>query len=225
MDGEPAVERSGSAGARVVRWLGKEVWKRGGPARGSALVGAALALTLAGCADAPTSSGALPEAGTTSLQRSPFEHPPGHLRTIAVLDDCDPTDPGWEDIGGCDLPEGRVDLADFFTALPQGHPAWRNDPAYSVVRLRGNSLRNIKIVNQGGREHTFTRVQDFGGGFIALLNAPGQEAVPECANPAVFGNSSILPGASLSIPSLAPGVNRFQCCFHPWMRTELRVSS
>ncbi|HYE35672.1 hypothetical protein [Methylocaldum sp.] len=96
--------------------------------------------------------------------------------TILALDDCDPRDPGWSDTGGCALEKGDVTLAEFNALLPEGHPAWRFEPTYIKIE-EGDKLR---VVNRGGRTHTFTKVEDFGGGFIPQLNPPGSEPAPEC---------------------------------------------
>ena len=82
-------------------------------------------------------------------------------RHVTLRDDCDPTDLGWAPTGGCSLPEGDVDLAEFNSLrlsplAPSviGHPAWWFDPSYLKVKA-GKSL---KISNDGGRVHTFTEV-------------------------------------------------------------------
>jgi hypothetical protein len=146
-------------------------------------------------------------------------------RKIAMLDDCDPNDAGWIPTGGCTLRGGEVTEAEFFDALPHGHPAWRNEPSY--LKVRGDN-RRIRVSNDGGRVHTFTEVAEFGGGFVPPLNNPPgpQTTVPECAggfaNPGVAA-STVAPGEELRIENLPPGQHRFQCCLHPWMRAEIRV--
>jgi len=137
-------------------------------------------------------------------------------RRISVLDDCDPTDPGWTPTGGCFLADGLVTFAEFFAAAPIGHPSWRNEPSY--LKIKAN--KNVQVINNGGRDHTFTEVATFGGGIVPPLNLPGQAAVPECAN---LGPSLVTPGAELRLEDLQPGVHKYQCCFHPWMRAEIRV--
>jgi hypothetical protein len=69
--------------------------------------------------------------------------------------------------------------------------------------------------------HTFTEVANFGGGFIPVLNGAMQTA-PECANPATL---NFVPyGGSEALPGLDPGLHKFQCCIHPWMRAAVRVN-
>jgi plastocyanin len=149
-------------------------------------------------------------------------------RQIVLRDDCDPTDPGWIPTGGCNLPEGDVDLAEFnayrlSSLAPSviGHSAWWFDPGY----LKVSAGKRIKIANAGGRTHTFTEVANFGGGRVPPLNAgqPGTAALtpaPECLAPGVID----LPGGARDVvDGLASGDHRFQCCIHPWMRTLVKV--
>jgi hypothetical protein len=146
---------------------------------------------------------------------------------ISVIDDCNPTDPGWAPTGGCALKEGSVSFAEFnalvqspLVAATVGHPAWRNQPSY----LQSREDRTITVTNIGGRLHTFTPVAQFGGGRVPPLNF-GMVPAPECqlAAGAVDPNS-LPPGNSLRLDDLAPGIHRFQCCIHPWMRALIRVT-
>ena len=153
----------------------------------------------------------------------------GDGHTIQIVDNCLPGDPGWNPTGGCALkPEqGDVSFAEFnlllrspLTIPPNGvlvgHPSWRNEPSYLSVKEQNS----VHVENTGGRTHTFTEVADFGGGFVPPLNiglAPAPECDPSLAVP--------LPaGASDRITGLAPGLHKFQCCIHPWMRAAIRVN-
>ncbi len=181
-----------------------------------------LAMVLAGCSDKPAPSEAAVEPDVTTYNHQ--EVISNALRSgripLLVFDDCDPSDPAWNEVGGCTQVGGLVDFNAFLAALPQGHPAWQFLPSY--LRLDVERLR-INAVNRGGREHTFTRVAEFGGGVVPILNAPGQEAAPECADPEAFGSSFLPPGGRLSV-EVQHGTHRYQCCIHPWMRTELRLN-
>ncbi len=45
---------------------------------------------------------------------------------------------------------------------------------------------------------------------------------PECSNPA---DVELLPyGQAQQIEGLEPGLHKFQCCIHPWMRGSVRVN-
>ena len=45
-------------------------------------------------------------------------------RKIAMRDDCDPDDPGWDPTGGCALRRGDVDLAEFVVELEHAGTAF-----------------------------------------------------------------------------------------------------
>lgn len=141
---------------------------------------------------------------------------------VAIRDDCDPRDPAWNPTGGCLLRRGNVTFAEFAKELDSplalaviGHQAWRNDPPYLVVG-RGTTIR---VRNEGGRVHTFTKVAAFGGGKVPnpALNE-GLIIAPECP-----ASVDIPPGGSMRISGLAPGDHRFECCIHPWMRALITV--
>ncbi|MGH9323612.1 MAG: hypothetical protein ACRD3V_27470 [Vicinamibacteria bacterium] len=147
---------------------------------------------------------------------------------VEMLDNCDPTDPGYDPTGGCSLSrrKGDVTLAEFFELLFTpldpggdtiliGHPSWRNEPSYLSIEEH----RRVRVRNRGGRTHTFTEVEDFGGGFIPDLNG-GLETAPEC-DPTTA--TMVPPGGRTHVTGLAPGLHRFQCCIHPWMRAAIRV--
>lgn len=146
-----------------------------------------------------------------------------HGTRIEIRDDCDSTDPGWTPTGGCKLRGGAVNFAEFnllvFSPLsagsPVGHPAWRMDPTY--VRIDPNDT--LRVVNAGGRGHTFTQVADFGGGNISGLNGTLLPA-PECAAAA-----TLPAGAKTEVQGLAAGNHKFQCCIHPWMRMLVKVEA
>jgi plastocyanin len=144
---------------------------------------------------------------------------------VAVLDDCEPTDAAWAPTGGCALKEkdGDVTMSEFgallFSPLGPGgvligHPSWRNEPSHLVV----GSGKTVRLTNNGGRGHTFTEVANFGGGFVFPLNGALAPA-PECLVPTAL----MAPGEKADLTGLAPGLHRFQCCIHPWMRATIRV--
>src|SRR6267142_409425 len=122
---------------------------------------------------------------------------------------------------GCARRRGDVNFAEFnaennstLAASVVGHMAWRMDPTYVKIV----SGRTIRVRNEGGRAHTFTKVAQFGGGKIPnpSLNK-GLVTAPECP-----GSTDIPPGGSAEVSGLAVGNNRFQCCIHPWMRAIVK---
>ena len=153
-------------------------------------------------------------------------------RRVDMVDDCDPADPAWAPVG-CFQRDGDVTAAEFNAFLRSplydntpppgdgigsflvGHPSWRNDPSHLVIE----SGKSIDVRNVGGRPHTFTAVAEFGGGVVPPLNVGAQPA-PECAL-----SVRIEPGAGTTLTAGGEGLQRFQCCFHPWMRATVRVVS
>jgi plastocyanin len=140
---------------------------------------------------------------------------------ISILDNCDPTDPGWAPTGGCLLEEGDVRVAEFNALLSSplsesvvGHPSWRNHPSYITVEAG----ETVRVKNRGGRTHTFTEVAQFGGGKIPALNQ-GLSVAPECPD-----STNLPSGATSKVTDLGVGIHRFQCCIHPWMRAVIRVT-
>src|SRR5262245_50718483 len=152
---------------------------------------------------------------------------------IALMDNCDPkTFPN----GVCVvLPRpGDTTFAEFLDQLFSplidrgrvfvGHPAWRFEPSYVSIRAG----QTVRVTNSGGEGHTFTEVRNYGGGSIAMLNgpdtvlAPGPPGLPGCpANPAnlVVVNQ----GDTVRVTGLSPGLHKFECCIHPWMRAVIDV--
>ena len=170
-----------------------------------------------GVAGGPVAAGASDPRGKSEVFSGD-----GH---VAMRDDCDPRDPGWAPTGGCHLREGSVTLAEFISenlsplaAAVVGHQAWRNDPSY----LKLYEGTTIRVRNDGGRGHTFTKVQRFGGGRVpAPFLTLGLTPAPECLRPDAV---EIPPGERATISGLEPGNHRFQCCIHPWMRTLVKVN-
>ena len=151
---------------------------------------------------------------------------------VKILDLCDPTTfnanpptgPGLGII--CDVNfDGDVTFAEFSSPLflsPAGfgYPAWRFDKPYLDIEAN----RKLKVKNEGGEDHTFTEVAQFGGGSIDLLNEPLRlTAVPECPKDSPPG--IIHPGETVQIKGLSAGVHLFQCCIHPWMHAVIDVES
>jgi plastocyanin len=152
---------------------------------------------------------------------------PGGSRFIAIRDDCDPTDPAWTPTGGCMLRRGNVRFAEFadeldspFSTAVVGHQAWWNDPPYLVIRAG----RTVRVRNEGGRTHTFTKVAEFGGGKVPPPGGTGLNkglvTAPECPE-----SVDIRAGESARVSGLGAGNHRFQCCIHPWMRAIIKVKA
>ena len=139
-------------------------------------------------------------------------------RRIFVRDQCGRTT--WASFGGC-LIDGKVDRPSWLAKVIEtgSHPLWANSPVHTTVQ-EGTTL---EVVNAGGRGHTFTRVANFGGGIIPILNTRQDTATPapECSGPLLNIPAA---GGSIRHTFVGVGEQKYQCCFHPWMRTTVNVS-
>lgn len=193
---------------------------------------ALLALGVAACADDPVRTESTEQdllaASSGSGGSDRRDSGRSGNRQIAMLDDCDKRDPAWGPIGGC-TKRGDVTVEEFreflnsplYPTTVVGHPAWANQPSY-VKLVEG---RRIRVSNEGGRLHTFTKVAEYGGGRAPdpALNK-GLVMAPECALlPGMVDRSAVPPGGRLELKDLAEGDHKFQCCLHPWMRALVKV--
>jgi hypothetical protein len=156
-------------------------------------------------------------------------------QVFRVRDDCDPATfnaaigPNTC-VNGFD---GGTTFDEFLAELQEDQEVgpWRFNP--DEVRLdRGQPTR---FESRGGEFHTFTRVQDFGGGVVPLLNElMGEEGTrPECIQGADLAPPSnvnlyvpagaALPGPTAGTADLPRGTTKWQCCIHPWMRSTVQV--
>jgi plastocyanin len=144
-------------------------------------------------------------------------------RNVQILDACDPaTFNVAVRPGACTRPGGGVTFGNFISQLQsQGDaPAWRFAPGALDLAPGGTLL----ATNRGGEDHTFTEVAAFGGGCVAALNGIlGLTPVPECSIPGRFASTLVAAGATRDVTGLTPGVHRFECLIHPWMRTTVVV--
>jgi plastocyanin len=159
--------------------------------------------------------------------RDDDEANPTSLAQVVALDECDPAT--FNAALGPDFCRNvalgaATKLSDLFAKAHAGtpDPGWDFEPDTVHIK-KGTSL---SVVDQGGEPHTFTEVAQFGGGFIPVLNAPGEVTVPECAggfsNVAV-AKTRILQGSHVQITGLSKGEHLFECCIHPWMRVKVEV--
>lgn len=153
--------------------------------------------------------------GTTALAHGGGSR----VHEVDMTDDCDPvTFPTAAQCTG----DGDTTFDELVEELLEDgeHGKWRNRPEKLTAR-HGDGL---VAHNVGGEPHTFTEVQDFGGGCIPELNELlGLTPVPECADPGAFPATFVLPGAHLEVGELDHGTHRFQCLIHPWMHTTVTV--
>ena len=152
----------------------------------------------------------------------------GGNEKLDIYDNCDPLDPAWASVGGCDLEPrgGDVTVAEFGRLLLSplssgtvGHPSFRFEPSNMTLEFG----KRLHAENEGGRTHTFTEVVAFGGGRIGGFNV-GLTTAPECVlAPGAADPTQLPPDGSLDLTNLGRGVHTFQCCFHPWMRSAVDV--
>ena len=143
-------------------------------------------------------------------------------RTVQMLDACDgPTFNAAIGDGACER-DGGLTFDKFIGQLMRMGmaPAWRFASTHVTLGAGGT----VEAYNQGGEFHTFTEVAEFGGGCVPELNELlGLEAVPECADPSLFGSTGAAPGGSTETGPLDTGRHHFQCLIHPWMRSTVDV--
>jgi hypothetical protein len=162
----------------------------------------------------------------------------GDPMVVRFIDKCDPATFNAALGAGTCLGDGTVTFSHFIqeVTLAKKAGAWHFDPAAGTVE-EGTVLA---LENRGGETHTFTKVENFGGGFVAPLNALSGNpvAAPECATatfggliPKPAGPGNVFLGAGMSELGPTAGssilpkgtTTKFQCCIHPWMRTEIRT--
>ena len=144
-------------------------------------------------------------------------------RQVVIRDDCDPATFNAVVGPGTCVKDGGTTFSEFVDQLiTQGRaPAWRFAPDHLSLASGGT----VEARNIGGETHTFTEVANFGGGCIGFLNdLLGLSPVPECAGfpDGLFGATAVPAGGTITV-TLAPGIHRFECLIHPWMRTTVDV--
>jgi plastocyanin len=145
-------------------------------------------------------------------------------RQVQMLDDCDPATFNAAIGPGTCVKDGTTTFSEFIAKLlAQGRaPAWRFAPEQLSLDAGGT----LQAHNRGGEVHTFTEVASFGGGCIQALNdLLGLTPVPECAGfpGGAFAATAVAPGGTATTSPLTPGIHRYECLIHPWMRTTATV--
>jgi plastocyanin len=145
---------------------------------------------------------------------------------IELRDDCDPaTFNAALGAGTClhSSTSTGTTLTAFNAELNATHKvaAWQIVPATLTVN-KGDVL---PVMNVGGETHTYTEVEEFGGGVVPALNqAAGLTTVaPECSDQAQFDSSMVRSGQTVQHDFDDDGTVKYQCCIHPWMRQIVTV--
>ena len=171
-----------------------------------------LIVALASCKDAATPVS--PDLDVSTARGA------GGIAAVRIMDACDPATFAVVP-GGCQR-SGGITLDQFtaqLTAL-RTVPEWKFTPPDLYIR-EGDTFQ---ATNHGGENHTFTEVEEFGGGVVANLNqlAGITTVAPECLTAVPSG--LLAPGES-SEPDTPDevGDEHYQCCIHPWMRMTVHI--
>ena len=161
-----------------------------------------------------------------------------HIRNVRLQDRCDPasfnaaipSEPGAPPT--CAPHSGQnitfQQFVDKLNPVDFGHPKWNNHP--DELDLRGGD--EISVTVRGGEFHTFTEVDEFGGGCVPFINGalglpdPGFAAA-DCTpgGGGLVDQTGVAPNglSTLTVAGLAPGEHKFMCLIHPWMKTVVEV--
>ena len=170
---------------------------------------AAAPLLLVACGDsAPPTEPAFKAATTTSAGQD--------TRRIQMMDACDPESFNAAVGPGTCVRTGGVHFDRFIQLLTrhQSVGSWHFAPA----TINATVGQTLLAVNHGGEVHTFTEVEEFGGGIVPDLNALAGTPVPapECLT--LTGADFVPPGGTDEDEVEEPGTELYECCIHPWMR-------
>jgi hypothetical protein len=185
----------------------------------------AAAAVIVGCENrsqpvSPSTLENAPAAVVASPAQLAVNGPSQHV--VTLFDACDPETFNAALGDGACTRSGGVRFDTFLEQLGLHHSigGWHFAP--SNVTMKVGEL--LVATNRGGEMHTFTEVEEFGGGVVDQLNQLTglTEVAPECA--ALGGGGRIAPGASSSEEEEEAGVEKYQCCIHPWMRAEVRIA-
>lgn len=149
---------------------------------------------------------------------------------LLMLDACDPE--SFNAAFGFDVctPVHRkagISFATFIALLEKNQQvdAWRFAP--DVIHV--TRPVTMAVPNHGGIPHSFTEVEEFGGGFIPLLNVLSGNVVPapECVHPdnaaAPHPDVRLIAPGDHDVITFEPGeTKKYMCCIHPWMRAASR---
>jgi plastocyanin len=149
---------------------------------------------------------------------------PAQTVRVSALDQCDSTSFNATLGAGTCKKNGSVTLSQFNAELNATHSvsAWQ----FSPTALTAQVGQSLVVTNTGGEVHTFTEVENFGGGIIPALNTASGNTTeaPECAQ--LAAEDFIQAGATVTEEAEdSAGTERYQCCIHPWMRAVVTVAS
>jgi len=183
-------------------------------------IAAVLALALAALACTDSAIPTTPAAAHEQLAAANADRSADDARTLRMYDSCDPAtfNAVFNDPTIC-IKQGHVPFDRFIAELTQTQRAAQWRFAQQNVELTPGA--SVFALNEGGEVHTFTRVAQFGGGILPLLNDLSGNATvaPECTT--LEADDFVAPGALYTAELGTDAVQHFQCCIHPWMRAEV----
>ena len=136
--------------------------------------------------------------------------------TVKVRDSCDEASFNAVVGDGTCIDAGNVTFDDFVGSLMKhkNHPLWNFTPTTRTVHLGST----VEVANVGGEFHTFSRTNEFGGGFVDFLNdILGLTTIADgCTQPPGPTNAFIEAGdtGTISTTALGLGTHKFICCIH-----------
>jgi plastocyanin len=141
---------------------------------------------------------------------------------VNMLDACDPDTFNAALGAGTCVRNGGVKFNDFITQLTRNGfvGPWQFAPKV----VNAHEGEQFVVLNRGGEVHTFTEVDDFGGGIVPQLNelAHVPNVAPECKS--LGAGDFVAPGQTFEEDIEEEGEEKYQCCIHPWMRLTVSVS-
>ena len=141
------------------------------------------------------------------------------VSTIRIEDRCDPASFNAAVAPGTCVQDGGTTFDEFIAELRATGVAehWR----FKEDEFHIRAGEAVNAFNIGGEVHSFTEVRNFGGGVVQVLNdlSGAGPTIQECT-----ALVPVPPGTTTAAKVLTrPGVHKFQCCIHPWMRSEVTV--
>ena len=154
---------------------------------------------------------------------SPDDILSGDARRIEIRDQCDPHTFNAALGDGTCIRQGTITFNRFIEQVTANHfaPDWKFSPNAIDIHLG----QSFGAVNRGGEVHTFTEVEEFGGGIVPLLNhlSGNEHVAPECQ--ALQPENFLKPGDRFHDTPDEVGTEKYQCCIHPWMRATVNIHS
>jgi plastocyanin len=143
-------------------------------------------------------------------------------RLIQMMDACDPQSFNDAVAPGTCIRKGGLDFNKFLALLGKHHKvgAWHFAPGTVNAQVG----QELVAVNNGGEVHTFTEVEEFGGGILDTLNTLSGNPVPAPECLALQAGDFVPPGGTFTDEVEEVGTQHYQCCIHPWMRATVTAS-